>query len=61
MKESETPRGMKPRQFAKEYNLSEGTVYKGVHSGAIPHVKVNGRIIILARVFEEMALEEAAE
>lgn len=51
----EVPRGMKPRQFAKAYGMSDGAVYQGIRDGAIPHVRVNGRIIVLARQFEQMA------
>jgi hypothetical protein len=52
------PRGMKPREFARIYNMSDGAVYQGIRDGVIPHVRVNGRIVILVRQFEEMSKSE---
>jgi len=49
------PWGMRPREFAKAYGLSEGAVYKGLREGAIPHVRLGDRFVILPHHFEALA------
>ena len=46
---------MKPREFARAYGISAGAVYQAIKDDRLPHVRVNGRIVILVRQFEAMA------
>jgi len=49
------PKGMKPRNFAARYGLSENSVYEGCRNGSIPSVKVGNRYVILWEEFEKKA------
>ena len=45
-------RGMRPREFADRYGLSEMSVYRGIRDGTIPAVRVGGRFVVLPEAFE---------
>lgn len=49
-----TAGGLKPREFAMQYHLSDYAVYQGIKDGSIPSVRVGRRYIVLAHRFEEM-------
>jgi len=49
------PRGMKPRNFAARYGLSENSVYAGCRNGSIPNVRVGNRFVILWELWEKKA------
>jgi hypothetical protein len=49
------PRGMKPREFALRYGLSEFAVYQGCGNGSIPSIRVGNRLVILWREWEKKA------
>ena len=48
-------RGMKPRDFAKRYGLSENSVYQACRDGSIPAVRVGNRFVILWEQWERKA------
>jgi len=54
---NETPlkKGMKPREFAKKYGLSENSVYSACRDGSIPTIKVGNRFVILWEQWEKKA------
>jgi hypothetical protein len=47
--------GMKPRDFARLYGLSENSVYAGCRDGSIPSIKVGNRYVILWQQWEKKA------
>ena len=49
------PKGMKPREFAVRYGLSENSVYEGCRNGSIPNVRVGNRFVILWQQWENQA------
>jgi predicted DNA-binding transcriptional regulator AlpA len=49
-------RGMKPREFAKRYGLSENSVYQGCRDGSIPSIRVGNRFVILWEQWEKKAI-----
>ena len=53
------PRGLKPKDFAKTYGLSERHVYDQIRQGKLPVVTVGNRYVILVQKFEEMAQTES--
>lgn len=48
-------RGMKPRQFARVYGLSENSVYQGCRDGSIPCIRIGNRFVILWEQWEKKA------
>ena len=48
-------RGMKPRQFARVYGLSENSVYQGCRDGSIPCIRIGNRFVILWEKWEKKA------
>jgi hypothetical protein len=51
---SESSTGLKPRDFARRYGLSDFAVYQGIKNGSIPSIRVGRRYIVLPRRFEAM-------
>jgi len=51
--------GMKPREFARKYRLSDYAVYKGIREGSIPNVRVGNRFVVLVDKFEEKSGHES--
>jgi hypothetical protein len=47
--------GIKPREFARQYGLSENSVYRGCRDGSIPSIRVGNRFVILWQQWENMA------
>ena len=47
--------GMKPREFARRYGLSDNSVYRGCRDGSIPSVRVGNRYVILWEKWEMKA------
>jgi len=48
-------KGMKPREFAKKYGLSENSVYRACREGSIPTIRVGNRFVILWKQWEMRA------
>jgi predicted DNA-binding transcriptional regulator AlpA len=48
-------RGMKPREFARRYGLSENSVYRGCRDGTIPSIRIGNRFVILWEQWEKLA------
>ena len=47
--------GMKPRDFARKYGVSENSVYRGCSDGSIPSIRVGNRLVILWEEWEKKA------
>ena len=47
--------GMKPREFARKYGLSDNSVYRGCRDGSIPSIRVGNRYVILWEKWEMKA------
>jgi len=47
--------GIKPREFAALYGLSENSVYQGCRDGSIPSIRVGKRLVILWQEWEKLA------
>ena len=47
--------GMRPREFAKKYDVAESLVYKGCRDGSIPCIRLGRRFVILWREWEKKA------
>jgi hypothetical protein len=50
------PKGIKPREFARRYGLSDNSVYQGCRDGSILSVRVGNRFVILWEKWEKKAI-----
>ena len=52
-------RALRPRSFAKRYDMSDRLVYQLLREGRLPAVQVNGRYLVLCEQFEREGAKPA--
>ena len=48
------PVGLRPRAFAKRTGFGERAIYNALRTGELPHIKINGRYVVLVKQAERM-------